>query len=56
VAGFHRGIQDAVVRGFDQVFWIATGVALVGLVVACLVPRRFAEVRKPECPGPRITG
>ncbi len=56
VAGFHRAIQDAVTRGFGQVFWIATGVALIGLVVACLVPRRFAAVRKPECPGPRITG
>ncbi len=41
VAGFHRAIQEAVVRGFDQVFWIATSVALIGVVVACLVPGRF---------------
>lgn len=56
VSGFHRAIQDAVARGFNQVFWVATGVALVGLVVAWLVPRRFAAVRKPEGQGPRITG
>lgn len=56
VSGFHRAIQDAVARSFTQVFWVATGVALVGLVAACLVPRRFAAVWKPEGRERRISG
>jgi EmrB/QacA subfamily drug resistance transporter len=56
VSGFHRAIQDAVARGFNQVFWVATGVALVGLLVACLVPRRPAAVDQPAGRRARNTG
>jgi len=56
VSGFHRAVQDAVARGFTQVFWVATGVSLVGLVVACLVSRRPAAVDQPVGPRARNTG
>jgi hypothetical protein len=47
VSGFHSALQDAIVRGFDQVFWVATGVALLGVAAACLVPPRSVSVRQP---------
>ncbi len=53
VAGFHGAIQDAVTHGFGQVFWIAAGIGLVGLVVACLVPPRFAAIHRLKGQDPR---
>lgn len=45
VSGFHQAIQDAVARGFKQVFWTATAVAVLGMIAAVLVPGRTAQRR-----------
>ena len=47
---FHRSLVEAMIRGFDQVFWIATAVALLGLATATLLPSRRAR-RSPAAEG-----
>jgi MFS family permease len=58
--GFHRALVEAVQRGFDQTFGVATLLAGIGILAGLLLPRRVGiqlQARSPKAPldttGPR---
>lgn len=51
--GFHRALVEAVQRGFDQVFGVATLLAGIGILAGLLLPRRVGsqlQARSPKAP------